>query len=138
LLALAADIDACIAANETAKADRAGRYILDGLSDQLRRYRVALSKMNTEGALLYFGPNWHGPAVADLIQQSNWHRTTKPYVSPQALARATGDEAAIGEQGDEDAPHAPSMLAIAFGVLLFAGVALFLAWLDVSAWEAVQ
>jgi hypothetical protein len=68
-------IDACIWANELAHVDSVSRFRLNGLSDRLRRYRCTLSKLLPDEAALYAGDNWHGPAIADLISESEEIRT---------------------------------------------------------------
>lgn len=70
-----ADLASTIEANDKAVVDRVGRLMLDGLNSQLGRYlRILRSAPNPEGMVQYFGPNWHGPAVEDLISQSKFHR----------------------------------------------------------------
>lgn len=67
-------LDTCIAANERARVNKAARWHLDRLSDRLRKYRVTLSVLEPEGAALWSGPNWQGPAIMDTIRESAFHR----------------------------------------------------------------
>jgi hypothetical protein len=69
-MSITQQIDEAIALNEAANVEHITRGILDGLSDQLRRYRRILSKLQPEEAALYGGENWHGPLIADLIADS--------------------------------------------------------------------
>lgn len=54
----------------SAHVDRADAFALRGLERQLLRYQaIARHEMPDGGNGHYFGQNWHGPALADLLWQ---------------------------------------------------------------------
>lgn len=89
-------IDECIAANEAAQVDTVSRSLLDSLSDRLRRYRCRLSSLNADEQALYAGENWAGPALDDLIRESQWHRNNG--AAKHLLAKLDGDLSAARER----------------------------------------
>ena len=84
-MTIAAKIDAAIAANEAATVDSIDRYRLNGLSDQLRRYRCNLSRLMPDEQAIYAGPNMRGPAIEDLLRQSESIRGALTQRLEQAL-----------------------------------------------------
>jgi hypothetical protein len=81
LTSLSARITACIAANEAADVDANARWFLNSLTHQLKRYRINIAfdikgypEFGVRGAAVRYGPNGYGPAIDDLIRQSEWHR----------------------------------------------------------------
>lgn len=79
-----ARIDEAIAANEAANVDNVRRFLLDGLSDRLRKYRCTLSHLNPGEVALVAGQNWFGPGIADLIRESAHHRARGAIVQERA------------------------------------------------------
>lgn len=86
---IATQLDECIAANEAANVDSTSRYMLDRLSDRLRKYRVTLSKLHPEEVALWTGDNWQGPAIAAAIRESAQFRQLGKAVSIEPLPRVT-------------------------------------------------
>jgi hypothetical protein len=79
LLTLQRELATAIAANQAHRGDRITRFMLAGLTIQLRRWhRIvsdALAKPHKlEDVALFVGPNWRGSGIADLIDQSERHR----------------------------------------------------------------
>lgn len=74
-------INEAISANDAADVDRTARWHLDTLTRQLKRYQRAIAadtkggpELGLRGAAVRYGPNAHGPAIDDLIRDSEWHR----------------------------------------------------------------
>lgn len=74
-------LETLLAMNERAEVDRVTRRILDDLSDQARTYLARIARHEPDptagfrwSTLGMFGPNGCGPAIADLVRQSEFHR----------------------------------------------------------------
>ena len=75
---------ATIAANESHRADTAGRFLLGGLNARLRRLLAALERDLARplggpfGTAGRWGPNGRGPEIEDLIRRSALARRPLP------------------------------------------------------------
>jgi len=75
------DLETLLALNAAVDVDSTTRLILDGLDDQARRYlaRIATAERDLshgcDHAAWLLGPNGHAPAIADICQSAEWHRS---------------------------------------------------------------
>lgn len=73
-MSLSSALSFTIAANKAAQVDGVGRSILDGLNRHGQRYLNTIKLLPEEIAELYTSPNWHGPAIENIIELSEFHR----------------------------------------------------------------